>query len=168
MEISEIVEKINNGQKVGDVAKLLGISQSTLSRNLKLGGYFYNNKMKVYELVGNIPNGDVSDLVKSSEKFPKNDEVKVEQNEELALNKEEIKFIKDSYKRQNLFDKKFELIREKSELPSKKPEKKVPYIISDKTFKEFKDFAQELENEYRITQNELVEIALQKFMRDFR
>jgi hypothetical protein len=164
VQVTEIVEKINNGEKVGDVAKSLGMAQSTLSRKLKIEGYTYNQKTKVYEISEEKSNDSSSDVGKSSEK---NQNI-VKQNSELPLTDDEIKFVKDSYKRRTFFDKNFEVAWEKSKLPSRKPEKKTPYIISQKTFEDFKKFADVLENEYRITQNELVEIALQKLMREWQ
>lgn len=164
MQVSEIVERINNGEKVGDVAKTLGIAQSTLSRKLKVEGYTYNQKTKVYEIRGSNLNKGSNKIRKKSEDI----QIDLKQNSELSLTEDEIKFVKDSHKRRTFFDKKFEIAWEKSELPSRKPEKKTPYIISQKTFEDFKKFADSLDNEYRISQNELVEIALQKLMREWK
>lgn len=150
MDISEIVEKINNGEKVGEVAKEVGISQSTLSRKLKNEGYNYDNKNKIY-------------VRKNSE----NSQNKVVSNSELSLTDDEINFVKNSYQRLTFFEKDFEISWNKTKLPPRKPEKKTPYIISQQTFNEFKEFAESLENEYRVTQNELVEIALRKLMKEW-
>jgi len=154
--VGEIVERINGGEKVGDVAKSLNISQNTLSKRLRKNGYNYNQSTKRYEIVENV--SEVSAEVRK----------KAEESSELILTEEEVKFIKNLYKKEKDFDPNFRINWERSKLPPKRPDKKVPYIISEKTFNEFKAFADVLEEEYRVTQNELVEMALRKFMREMR
>lgn len=178
MEISEIVEKLNRKEKLDDVAVSLGISKDKLRRKLKDAGYVYNNSTKVYELNGELHEKNEIDEKKDSDLHNKKTENEfrnkseyirneMKQDSEIYLNKDEIKFVKDLYKSRNNTDKKFEIVWEKLRLPSRKPEKKTPYIISQKTFDDFKKFADELENEYRITQNELIEIALRKLMEEW-
>jgi uncharacterized membrane protein YqiK len=179
--ISEIVEKLNNKEKMDDLAAALTMSKDTLRKKLKSVGYVYNNSTKIYEFIGEQSEKnkiDSKEILKQTgkriqNKVRKNSEInqnEVKQNVEFPLTEEEIKFVKDSYQRRNraFSDRKFEVSWEKSQLPSRKPEKKTPYIISEKTFDEFRKFADSLENEYRVTQNELVEIALQKLMREWR
>lgn len=165
MDIADIVERINNGEKIVDISETLEISRGTLSKKIKDAGYVYNNKTKVHEFVGKTSEELQRNVRKDSDKK----KVKLEEKSELALTEEEINFVKSSYKRRNhaFSDKNFEVAWEKAHLPSRKPEKKTPYIISDKTFEEFKAFSSELENEFRVTQNELVEIALRKLMNDW-
>lgn len=157
METSEIVERINDGEKVADVAKSLGMSRSTLSRNLKVEGYSYNNKTKVYEL-----------REKSSESSSDRVANDYEKSTKQLLTDDEIKFIKDSYRRRTLFDKDFELNYEKNDLPPRKPEKRTNYIVSEKTYEEFEAFSENVGEPRRLTRNDLVEMALRKFMRDFQ
>lgn len=179
--ISEIIEKLNNKEKMDDLAAILALSKDTLRKKLKSVGYAYNNSTKIYEFIGEQSEKskiDSQEILKQIDKNSKNIvgkkskkiQDKVKQNDEFPLTEEEIKFVKDSFQRRNraFSDRKFEVSWEKSQLPSRKPEKKTPYIISQKTFDEFKEFADSLENEYRVTQNELVEIALQKLMREWR
>jgi hypothetical protein len=161
VQVEEIVKRINNGEKVGEVAKSLKMAQSTLSRKLKNEGYSYNNKTKVYELISDEKSNEVG---KNSEENQKR-KTKIEKN---VLTEEEIEFVKKAYKRRTFLDRKFEVSWEKSQLPSRKPEKKTSYIISEQTFTEFAKFASALENEYRVTQNELVEIALQRLMGEWK
>lgn len=156
MGTSEIVERINNGEKVGEVAKSLGMAQSTLSRKLKVEGYVYNNKTKVYELRENSSVKSSSVVVEDYEKST---------NE--LLTKEEIQFVKDSYKRSTFFDKDFELNYEANNLPPRKPEKRTNYIVSEKTYEEFETFAEKVGEPKRLTRNDLVEMALRMFMREF-
>lgn len=180
MTISEIIEKLNNKEKLDDLAANLALSKDTLRRKLKNVGYVYNNSTKNYEFIGKQSDKSKIDIQEISKQPEKNNQIKVrktseknqsevKQNAEFPLTAEEIKFVKDAYQRRSraFSDKKFEVSWEKSQLPSRKPEKKTPYIISQKTFDEFKEFADSLENEYRVTQNELVEIALQKLMREW-
>lgn len=157
MDISEIVNRINNGEKVGDVAKSLNMAQSTLSRKLKVEGYRYNNKTKVYELRDKNSENNDSQVVKINEKST---------NQELT--EDEIKFVKDSYKNRTFFDEEFELNYEKNNLPPRKPEKKTNYIVSAKTYDEFEKFAEKVGEPKRMTRNDLVEMALRKFMKDFQ
>lgn len=153
MDVIDIVNKVNvDGVTLKEIAEDLSVSTTTLSRRLKKEGYYYDNSKKKYEKGEN-----------NSEKVQK----KVEVKKEEILTKEEISFVKNAYKRGEFYDKKFEITWEKSNLPPRKPEKKTPYIISQQTFEEFRSFSENLENELRITQNELVEIALSKFMREF-
>ncbi|MBW8351168.1 hypothetical protein K0H71_17230 [Bacillus sp. IITD106] len=82
------------------------------------------------------------------------------------LTKEEIRFLKDSYKRRTLFDKGLEF--EYNNLPPRKPDKKTNYTISEETFEEFEIFSNNISEKKRITRDDLVEMALRKFMRDFK
>lgn len=156
MEIYEIVEKINNGETVGDVAKFLKMSRNTLSRKLKAAGYKYDYKISGYKLREDGSENNNNKVVENHEKGT---------NE--LLTKGEIQFVKDSYKRLALFDKDFELNYEKNNLPPRKPEKRTNYIVSEKTYEEFETFAREVGEPIRMTRNDMVEMALRKFMRDF-
>lgn len=166
MQTSEIVERINNGEKVGEVAKSLGIAQSTLSRKLKVEGYFYNNSTKVYEIINknNKSLGEISD--KNNKEIP-----------EAVLTEEEIAFVKDLYNnktRINDFEKEFlSLPLKEKETKKKQPGAKEPakhtIIISQQTDKEWTEFVKKAEQKYkiRVGKHDLYEMALRKFMRDF-
>lgn len=156
MDFIDVVGRINSGEKVGQVAKDLGISQSTLSRKLKENGFVYNNKFKVYEKKS-------ENIVNNSE----DNQIKMVEKDKNVLTDDEIKFLKQFYKISNSSDKYLQVSIEKSKLPPRKPEKKTSYIISKNTYDEFRRFSENLENEYRVSQNELVEIALNKLMREW-
>ncbi len=169
--------------KVQELAKQFGISKDLLSDVLKENGYEFNNKSKLREYVGEgTPENLELDKIIKERKSAKATRIKKQTSnnvqrkigvksestdDKISLTEDEVKFIKDAYKRRNLFDKQFEITWEKSQLPPRKPEAKPTYIISEKTFSDFKKFAKGLENDYRITQNELVEIALQKLMKEW-
>ncbi|WP_374148936.1 hypothetical protein [Priestia megaterium] len=52
MNVLEIINSLNNGAKMKDVAAKLGISHNTLSRHLKKVHYVYDNKKKEYIFIG--------------------------------------------------------------------------------------------------------------------
>lgn len=179
MTIGDIVAKLNGDFKAKEVAESVGISQSTLSRKLKNLGYVYDNKSKLYDFAGseedkiNIDRMEVSEfksekvakkVVKKSEKIQN----EVKGNSDENLSEDEIKFVKELYKGRTNRDKEFELNYEFSKLPSRKPERKTSYIISKETFEEFESFAKKLAEENRMSKNDFVEIALRRFMKDFK
>jgi len=166
MQTSEIVQRINSGEKVGEVAKSLGMAQSTLSRKLKVDGYFYNNRTKVYEIIE-----------KDTKSFGEISEKNKTEIPEIVLTEEEILFVKDLYKSKRTIS---DLEREFWDLPSKEkgPSKKNPnakepakptIIISQQTDKEWTEFVEKVEQKYtnKIGKHHLYEMALRKFMRDF-
>lgn len=141
MDIQTLIERVQKGESVKSLADSLGVSRDNLRKKFNKEGYFYNNKTKKYE----------KEVVK--------DEVF------SVFTDEEIKFLKDF---SNIFinQETYDIPFLRSVLPARKPEKKTPYIISEKTYEQFRSFSEEFENKLRITQNELVEIALREFMRN--
>ncbi|MBD8007546.1 hypothetical protein [Bacillus norwichensis] len=87
-------------------------------------------------------------------------------NSDNLLTKEEIRYLKVLYKNRTRFDKGLEF--EYNNLPPRKPEVKPNYILSDETFESFEVFSKKVAETKRITRDDLVEMALRKFMRDFK
>lgn len=188
LKVSEIIARLNSGGKVPDIAHLYGVHKKTVSNRILKLGYHYDKKTRKYRFQGsksqekevdkldfmNYKTEEVQKIFgKSSEnpakKVPEKTPKKlVAEFEELSLTQEEIKYLKELYRFERPQVKRLKLAMELAELPPKKPEKKVPYIISEETFEKFKGFCASLENDYRTTQNELVEAALLKFMKDFQ
>lgn len=143
MDIQTLIERVQKGESVKSLADSLGVSRDNLRKKFNEAGYFYNNKTKKYE----------KEVVK--------DEVFT------VFTDEEIKFLKD-FSNNFINHETYDIPFLRSLLPARKPEKKTPYIISEKTYEKFRSFSEELENEFRITQNELVEIALCEFMKKIK
>lgn len=70
-KVIDIVDAVNNGEKVVDIAKKLGISKDTFSRRLSEVGYKFNNSLKRYEYLGEVSEEDKVNGRKSSEIFQK-------------------------------------------------------------------------------------------------
>lgn len=189
MKLNEAIQILNSKKMtVQELAKKFEISKDLLADILKDHGYEFNNKTKFREYVGEGEPVDIDlDLViverkslkgaknkkqksiKNDEKFEEKSDksmTKVEQ-EELYLTKEEIEFVKKLAKGRDEWRKNFELNYEYSKLPSRKPSKKVPYEISLETFYKFEEFCEQVGQSRRMSRNDLVEMALQKFMRDY-
>ncbi|MDA2561958.1 hypothetical protein PDQ32_31050 [Bacillus cereus] len=69
--VIDVVDAVNNGEKVVDIAKKLGISKDTFSRRLSEVGYKFNNSLKIYEYLGEASEEDKVNVRKSSEIFQK-------------------------------------------------------------------------------------------------
>lgn len=190
MKLNEAIQILNSKKMtVQELAKNFEISKDLLADILKEHGYEFNNKTKFREYVGEGEPVDIElDLVIAERKSSKgaknkkqksniNDEkvrkksdksmIKIEQKEELHLTKEEIEFIKKLAKGRDDWRTNFELNYEYSQLPSRKPSKKVPYEISLETFHKFEEFSVRVGESRRMSRNDLVEMALQKFMKDY-
>ncbi|MBK5492007.1 hypothetical protein [Bacillus sp. TH13] len=70
-KVIDVVDAVNNGEKVVEIAKKLGISKDTFSRRLSEVGYKFNNSLKIYEYVGEASEEDKVNVRKSSEIFQK-------------------------------------------------------------------------------------------------
>jgi hypothetical protein len=55
MKIKDIINRLNNGDVVSDVAQELNISKDTLNRRLKKWGYEWDNSAKKRVYTGNEP-----------------------------------------------------------------------------------------------------------------
>ena len=174
MKIFEIVERLNGETTVVKMAEELGVSKETLSRRLKSIGYHYNNKGKVYEYKGELSEKDNNDALEFDTLIPKKRENNSEKNQieikdektekdDFPLSDEEVKFLKELYKNHN---KDIDLSLEFTKLPPKTVTKKHSVEISDTTFNEFERFSKKMKDK-RFSKNDLVEIALIRFMRDF-
>lgn len=87
-------------------------------------------------------------------------------NSDDFLSKDEISYFKKLYKQRTSFDKDLEF--EYNNLPPRKPNKNTNYIISNETFEEFEVFSNKVADTKRITRDDLVEMALRKFMMGFK
>lgn len=143
MDIQNLIERVSKGESVKSLADSLGVSRDNLRKKFNEEGYFYNNKTKKYE------KEVVKDKVFS------------------VFTDEEIKFLKD-FSNAFMNNETYDIPFLRSLLPARKPEKKTPYIISEKTYEQFRSFSEEFENNFRVTQNELVEIALREFMKKIK
>lgn len=190
MKLNEAIKILNSKKMtVQELAKKFNISKDLLADILKDAGYEFNNKNKLREYVGEGEPVDIDlDLAIGERKSPKviknkkqkssngnkkvgiksdKSMIKMEQKDELYLNKEEVDFIKKMVKGRDDWQKNFELNYEYSQLPPRKPSKKVPYEISLETFYKFEEFSERVGESRRMSRNDLIEMALQKFMKDF-
>lgn len=60
MNITKIVEKINGGATLDDIATKQGVSRSTICRALRNEGYSYNRSIKMYFKKGYILSDKIS------------------------------------------------------------------------------------------------------------
>ncbi|MDA1861357.1 hypothetical protein PDK22_27150 [Bacillus cereus group sp. BY122LC] len=70
-KVIDVVDAVNNGEKVLEIAKKLGISKDTFSRRLSEVGYKFNNSLKIYEYLGEASEKEKVNVRKSSEIFQK-------------------------------------------------------------------------------------------------
>lgn len=181
MKIAELIEKVNNPNvKFADVAKELNVNPSTLRRNLNKVGYQADKTDGLYKFQGNesdkntIDDKELSDFknnpsVKQSNKtqdkiIKKSDKNKIEN--EFPFDEKEIRFLKRLYNRSVSQASKFTLAYDFSNLPDKEKTKKHQMEISETTLKNFEDFAEKLKGK-RYSKNDLIEMALVRFIRDF-
>lgn len=191
MWLKEAIEILNKKEMtVLQLADKFGISKDLLADILKESGYPYDKKdqVRVYTGEGEEPKLRLDVLIqerianrgrrknnstsnknkkKIAEKSEKN-QIKKKDNTEENFTKDEIRLLKGLVKERTEFLKNFELDIEFSELPPRKPTKKANYEISVETYEEFEAFAKRIANEKRMTRNDLVEIALRKFIKDFK
>ncbi|MGE7782191.1 hypothetical protein ACQKL0_20080 [Peribacillus sp. NPDC097264] len=187
MKLKEAVKILNTKQKtVSDLARQFNVSKDLMGDVLKENGYPFNRKtqLRIYTSDGEEPELLLEELleervsavgkrkrvstlkgnIKNREKFNKKTIV---ETEALNLTEDEIKFVKELFKGRADCPKGFELVDELSKLPPRKPTKKANYEISLETFERFEDFAKKISETKRMSRNDLVEMALQKFMREF-
>lgn len=186
-KVIDVVDAVNSGKKVMDVAKELGISKDTFSRRLSEVGYKFNNSLKKYEYVGeesekNQINGRVcSELFqkkvrRSTVKSPNNirqesekvhmevveKETKVTEND-LVFSDDEIKVLKKLIKIQQSDQSK--ILFDLMELPFSGKSIKKTVLVRDDLFDEFEKFAEKITVDNKmITKNMLIELALYDFM----
>ncbi|MFU8692671.1 hypothetical protein ACNA6I_22875 [Rossellomorea sp. FS2] len=186
MKMQEVVEILNSKKmKVQELADQFEISKDLLSDILKENGYEFSNKSKLREYVGegSEPDQDFRELIsqrklgrgktrKDSERNYSAPQKKVRKKSEKTQTKvsdftdEEIKFVKELFKDRQDLKEDFDLTTQLNNLPPRKPSKKVPYEISLKTFEDFEDFSKRIIEQKRMTRNDLVEMALKRFMED--
>lgn len=187
MRLKEAVKILNTKQRtVSDLARQFNVSKDLMGDVLKENGYPFNRKTQLREYAsdGEEPEllleklleervsavGKRKRVLNSKENTKireKSTEKKIKENEALNLTEDEIKFIKDLFKGRADCPKGFELDDELSKLPPRKPTKKANYEISLETFERFEEFAKKIGETKRMSRNDLVEMALQKFTREF-
>ncbi|MCU4936947.1 hypothetical protein OB966_22365 [Bacillus cereus] len=184
-KVIDIVEAVNSGEKVVDVAKKLGVSKDTLSRRLSEVGYKYNNTLKEHEYVGEMSEKSQVDGKKVSElirkKVRKNAverptdvgqraekiHMKVVEEETkvngLSFSDDEIKILKKLIKIQQSDQSK--ILFDLMELPFSGKTIKKTVLVRDDLFDEFEKFAEKITvNNKMITKNMLIELAFYDFM----
>lgn len=181
MKISEIVDKLNGQETLESLAATLNLSRQTLSQRLKSVGYSFNKKTRKYEFTGTEDKNIVDErllsglprnnTLKKSDKNHKKiikksdriDEDIIDKSSEY-LTEDEIKFIKKLHNTQS----KMTLNVEFSMLPPKTEKGKYQMEISKETLDDFNEFAKKKAKETRFSKNDLVEMALIRFMREFQ
>lgn len=184
-KVIDIVEAVNSGEKVVDVAKKLGVSKDTLSRRLSEVGYKYNNTLKKHEYTGEMSEKSQVDGRKVSElirkKVRKNAverptdvgqrtekiHIKVVEEETkvngLSFSDDEIKILKKLIKIQQSDQSK--ILFDLMELPFSGKTIKKTVLVRDDLFDEFEKFAEKITvNNKMITKNMLIELAFYDFM----
>ncbi|MES5930271.1 hypothetical protein QCI77_30745 [Bacillus cereus group sp. MG9] len=186
-KVIDVVDGVNSGEKVIDVAKELGISKDTFSRRLSEVGYKFNNSLKKYEYVGeesekNKVNGRMcSELFqkkvrRGAVKHPNNVRQKAEEVHmgvveketkvivnDLSFSEDEIKVLKKLIKIQQNDESK--ILFDLMELPFLGKSIKKTVLVNGDLFDEFEKFAKKITvNNKMITKNMLIELALYDFM----
>ncbi|MED3921211.1 hypothetical protein P4644_16115 [Priestia aryabhattai] len=186
MNIGQIVEKLNTGTKYDELVSVLGFSRDTIKQDLKKVGFQYDNKKKQMVFTGyeseykNTLQIPYSDLRKQGRKQrPSKDKKALSASSESSqkevrktsessntpsatLSDSEIKKLKDLLKS---IDSN-ELYLELAQLPSAEEKKKHSIEISLDTFNAFNEFSERYSGK-RISKNDLIEIALNRLMKDF-
>lgn len=186
-KVIDVVDAVNSGEKVIDVAKEFGISKDTFSRRLSEVGYKFNNTLKEYEYVGeesekNKINGRMSSELfrkkvrKGAVKHPNNVRQKAEEVHtgvveketkvivnDLSFSEDEIKVLKKLIKIQQNDESK--ILFDLMELPFSGKSIKKTVLVNGDLFDEFEKFAEKITvNNKMITKNMLIELALYDFM----
>ncbi|MEC1264970.1 hypothetical protein P9C50_09845 [Bacillus subtilis] len=94
----------------------------------------------------------------------------IREREGNTLTEEEIMFLKElhmQYKKDGGMYRKI-FLDTYSDLPNRKPNVKAPYMISKVTVEEFDQFMSALSDDFRITRNDLAEMALRYFVQEFQ
>lgn len=208
MKVSEVLQRVKNGENMTAIADDIGLSRSGLTKKMNKIGFVFDRAVKEYTLAGDnqidvaILDFDLNDSIgllkkrmegasrnseddsRNTEKEPRKkveeetekidsiheDVPIIREREDNVLTTEEIMFLKElylQYKRDGgMFRKIF--LDTYAELPNRKPSIKTPYMISKTTADEFDDFANGLVDEFRVTRNDLVEMAMRYFVQEFR
>ncbi|MCY8546430.1 hypothetical protein, partial [Bacillus vallismortis] len=94
----------------------------------------------------------------------------IREREGNVLTDEEIMFVKElhmQYKKDGGMYRKI-FLDTYAQLPNRKPNVKAPYMISKATAEEFDEFTNALADDFRITRNDLAEMALRYFVQEFQ
>lgn len=184
MRLIEAVDLLNSKElKVQEISDMLGISKDLFSDILKEQGFVYNNSSKLREYIGKDEPEDINlnEIIeaKKNRKRRKNtgptiNKKKKPKNESsnhslaaLMFSDEEIQAIKKLVANRSDYDMDFEITYHFSKLPPKKTTKKASYEISTVTYEAFDNYAKNVGAPRRISRNDMVEIALHYFMKNF-
>lgn len=94
----------------------------------------------------------------------------IREREGNVLTEEEIMFVKElhmQYKKDGGMYRKI-FLDTYANLPNRKPNIKTPYMISKATAEEFDEFTNALADDFRISRNDLAEMALRYFVQEFQ
>lgn len=175
MKIISVIDELNQGRKMPDLASELGTSKDTLRKRLNEYFYKYDNSEKKYLFVGDLSEKEKIDNmeldVKNKNKIRNKSEksqtkvIKNVEKEKIEFSEEEVKILKDFSKK--VTDTDLGLFMDLAFLPSNAEIKKSSIIISKQIHDDFEEFADKYANR-RISKNSLIELALDEFMRKYR
>jgi hypothetical protein len=183
MKIIDIINVINNGEKVPVVAKSLGVSKDTLSRRLKSVGYKFDNSLKKYVYFGNDSEKSRNDetlfsdlvLVKTErkKKVGSDSDKKKESISEKGMNKFGVekffssKEILELKKIIKVFqDDKTKIFLDLLPVGNTGKVVKKTVLVGDDLYGEFEKFADKFTNKH-VTKHQLIELALYELMEKY-
>lgn len=171
MDIVQGIQLMNEGKaKRKDIAERLGVHPSTLSRMIKEAGFEYDNVNKLYiniAIAGSATGGEPKGVAvrkdsdkKKNEGQPKaQPEARQQLKAKIELTEHEIIKLKNLIAEQE----RDVLYLKLKEIPNEETKKK-SVLITDTTYKEFEQFAEQVPH---ITKNQLIEIALRELMQRY-
>ncbi|MGE6349424.1 hypothetical protein ACQKIY_31300 [Bacillus mycoides] len=175
MKIISVIDELNQGRKMPDLASELGTSKDTLRKRLNEYGYKYDNSAKKYLFVGNLSEKEKIDnmelevknknKVRNKSEINQNKVIEKDDKNNMQFSEEEVNFLKRLS--EDVRDSNLGLFIELSRLPSNAETKKSSIIISKQIHDDFEEFAEPYANK-RISKNSLIELALYEFMRKHR
>jgi hypothetical protein len=179
MKIKDVINRLNDGDVVSDVAKELNISKDTLNRRLKSLGYEWDNSAKKRIYKGDEPEPlemDMTEVITSNKtgnpkvvtgnrgnaKFERNNPVQKQGNNQVItgnpeFTKEEIVFLKEWVKEWQSSDN-----VNQPTLPQPGNKVRKTFHIDEDYITQIDDFAQK----HRLNKSDVVHMALHKFFQD--
>jgi hypothetical protein len=184
MKIKDVINRLNNGDVVSDVAQELNISKDTLNRRLKNWGYEWDNSAKIRVYKGNEPEPleiDMIDVItgnkssnlivvtgnkgaaKSDTKMEQNRLVQKQGNKQVItgnpeFTKEEIVLLKEWARE---WQSRNDNVNQPA-LPQPGNKVRKTFHIDENYITQIDDFAQK----HRLSKSDVVHMALHKFFQD--
>jgi hypothetical protein len=180
MKIKDVINRLNNGNVVSEVAQELNTSKDTLNRRLKSWGYEWDNSAKKRIYKGDEPEPletDMAEVIngnksgnpkvvtgnKGNAKIERNNPIQAQGNKQVItgnheFTKEEIVFLKEWVKEwQSRNDNAGE-----PALPQPGNKVRKTFHINEDYIAQIDDFAQK----HRLNKSDVVHMALHKFFQD--